>query len=74
MILKYIRRKSFIDVLFVIVIFFLDRISKLIVISYDKNSFSNDMFSSKFLNIYLIWNEESHLAFFHLMINLIIIF
>ena len=57
MILKYIRRKSFIDVLFVIVIFFLDIISKLIVISYDKNSFSNDMFSSKFLNIYLIWNE-----------------
>ena len=57
MILKYIRRKSFIDVLFVIVIFFLDRISKLIVISYDKNSFSNDIFSSKFFNIYLIWNE-----------------
>ena len=57
MILKYIRRKSFIDILIVIVIFFLDRISKLIVISYDKNSFSNDMFSSKFLNIYLIWNE-----------------
>ena len=57
MILKYIRGKSFIDILIVIVIFFLDRISKLIVISYDKNSFSNDMFSSKFLNIYLIWNE-----------------
>ena len=57
MILKFIRGKSFIDILIVLVIFFLDRISKLIVISYDKNSFSNDIFSSKFFNIYLIWNE-----------------
>ena len=57
MILKYIREKSFLDILIIIVIFFIDRISKFIVISYDKNSFSNDMFSSKFLNIYLIWNE-----------------
>ena len=53
----YIKGKSFIDILIILVIFSLDRITKLIVISYEKNSFSNDMFSSKFLNIYLIWNE-----------------
>ena len=38
-------------------IFILDRISKIYVINLSKNSFDIELFSSKFLNITLIWNE-----------------
>ena len=36
--------------------FFLDRITKIIVINYTNNSNSLDLFSSKYLNFSLIWN------------------
>jgi len=43
--------------LFIIIfIFFLDRITKIIVINYTNNSNSLDLFSSKYLNFSLIWN------------------
>jgi signal peptidase II len=38
-------------------IFILDRVTKLYVIYLDKINSSSEIFSSKFLNIYLIWNE-----------------
>ena len=38
-------------------IFILDRISKIYVINLSKNSSDIELFSSKFLNIALIWNE-----------------
>ena len=38
-------------------IFILDRISKIYVINLSKNSSDIELFSSKFLNITLIWNE-----------------
>ena len=38
-------------------IFILDRISKIYVINLSKNSYNNELFSSKFLNVTLIWNE-----------------
>jgi signal peptidase II len=38
-------------------IFILDRISKIYVINLSKNSFDNELFLSKFLNVTLIWNE-----------------
>ena len=55
--IKYLKKGSTIDIFIVLIIFFLDRISKILVISYSKKSFSTDLFSSKFLNISLIWNE-----------------
>ena len=41
----------------VILIFLIDRISKLYVIHKDKLNFNSEIYSSKFLNIHLIWNE-----------------
>ena len=38
-------------------IFILDRISKIYVINLSKVSFDTELFSSKYLNITLIWNE-----------------
>ena len=38
-------------------IFIIDRVTKLYVIYLDKINSSSEIFSSKFLNIYLIWNE-----------------
>ena len=38
-------------------IFIIDRISKIYVINLSENSFNNELFSSKFLNITLVWNE-----------------
>ena len=50
--------KNFLINLFVIAtIFSLDRISKLYVIYLYNKNFNSEIFSSKFLNIYLIWNE-----------------
>jgi signal peptidase II len=38
-------------------IFIIDRISKIYVINLSENSLNNELFSSKFLNITLVWNE-----------------
>ena len=53
----YLNKKSIIDLLTVIIIFSLDRISKFYVISQSEKNLSYDLFESKFLNINLIWNE-----------------
>ena len=50
-------KKNLINILIVFTIFFLDRLSKIFVISQNEKSLSADLFSSKFLNISLIWNE-----------------
>tara|TARA_B100001109_G_C18754031_1_gene422803 strand:- start:178 stop:675 length:498 start_codon:yes stop_codon:yes gene_type:complete len=57
MIIKYLDKNSLISLLIIISIFFLDRISKIYVIYLDKKLLGSEIFSSKFLNIYLIWNE-----------------
>ena len=49
--------KFYIQAIIVLFIFLLDRISKLIIINLDKNTLFNEIYSSKFLNIQLIWNE-----------------
>ena len=41
----------------VILIFLIDRISKIYVISLNKKFLEPEIFSSKFINIYLVWNE-----------------
>ena len=50
-------KKNLINILIVFTIFFLDRLSKIFVISQNEKSLSADLFSSKFLNISLIWNQ-----------------
>ena len=57
MIIKYLDKNSLISLLIIISIFFLDRISKIYVIYLDKKLLGSEIFSSKFLNIYLVWNE-----------------
>ena len=44
-------------IIIVSLIFLLDRISKQYVIYLDSNLLNSEILSSKFLNIYLIWNE-----------------
>ena len=48
----------------VLSIFILDRLTKLYVIYLDKINSNSEIFSSKFLNIYLIWNEGIAFGFF----------
>ena len=56
--IKKILSKSFIiSTLLVFSIFLLDRLSKIYVIFLDNKFFRSEIFSSKFLNIGLIWNE-----------------
>ena len=50
--------KNILTSLFVVFsIFLIDRFSKLYVISESQKSFDTNLFSSKYLNIYLTWNE-----------------
>ena len=57
MILKYLSKKFYINLLIIISIFLVDRISKIYVINLDKKFLGSEIFSSKYLNISLIWNE-----------------
>ena len=50
-------KRFFINSSLVILIFLIDRISKIYVISLSKKFLGSEIFSSKFLNISLIWNE-----------------
>ena len=54
---NYLNKNFLINLFIVLVIFFLDRISKFYVISQSEKNLSYDLFQSKFLNITLIWNE-----------------
>ena len=54
---NYLNKNFFINLFIILVIFFLDRISKFYVISQSEKNLSYDLFQSKFLNISLIWNE-----------------
>ena len=55
--LKFIKKNLFFNLIFVIIVFSLDRISKIYVIEKFKNNFDNTLYESQFLNIHLIWNE-----------------
>ena len=52
-----IKKNFFIYSSFILLIFLLDRISKIYVIYLDKQLLGSEIFSSKYLNIILIWNE-----------------
>tara|TARA_B100001121_G_scaffold202201_1_gene176861 strand:+ start:55 stop:546 length:492 start_codon:yes stop_codon:yes gene_type:complete len=57
MIFKNLDRNFLINFSLIFIIFSFDRISKIYVIYLDKKLFGSEIFSSKFLNINLIWNE-----------------
>ena len=52
-----IKKNFFINSSFVLLIFLLDRISKIYVTYLDKEFLGSKIFSSKYLNINLIWND-----------------
>ena len=52
-----LKKFFFSDILIVIIIFLLDRISKLYVIHLDGILLNSEIITSKFINIQLIWNE-----------------
>ena len=55
--LEYLKKFFFSNISIIIIIFCLDRISKLYVIFLTEKNLSSNVFTSKFLNINLIWNE-----------------
>ena len=57
MILKYLNKSFYINILIIFFIFCLDRISKEYVINLNDNNFGKELAISKNLNISLIWNE-----------------
>ena len=57
MILKYLNKNFYINLIFILSIFILDRSSKMYVLYLDNKSIVSELYSSKFLNINLIWNE-----------------
>ena len=57
MIIKNLGKNFTINLFLILLIFILDRISKIYVINLDKKFFGSEIFSSKYLNISLIWNE-----------------
>ena len=50
-------KNFYINLFFIILIFLIDRITKIYVINLDKKLLGSEIFSSKFLNINLVWNE-----------------
>ena len=54
---KIINSNFYLNLIIILSIFILDRLTKFYVIYLDKINSSSEIFSSKFLNIYLIWNE-----------------
>ena len=57
MILKNLDKSFLINLSLIFIIFLFDRISKIYVIYLDNKLLGSEIFSSNFLNIYLIWNE-----------------
>ena len=57
MILKNLNKVFFFNLLIVLSIFLIDRLSKIYVIYLDEKLIGSEILSTKFLNINLIWNE-----------------
>ena len=64
MIIQNLRKNFFINSFLVLLIFLLDRLSKIYVIDLNNKFLGSEIFSSKFLNITLIWNEGIAFGFF----------
>ena len=57
MIIKSYNKNFLINLSVVLFIFLFDRVTKFYVLHLDKKFFGKEIFSSKFLNINLVWNE-----------------
>ena len=57
MIFKFLSKNFYISFSIVVLIYFLDRLSKIYVVQLDKNNLGSDIFNSAYLNIVLIWNK-----------------
>jgi len=57
MIKKILTKNFYINLLIIFSIFIIDRISKFYVINFNIKNTSTELYTSKFLNINLIWNE-----------------
>ena len=64
MIIKNLTRNFYINLFIIFSIFIIDRISKIYVINFDIKNSSSELYTSKFLNINLIWNEGIAFGFF----------
>ena len=53
MILNFLNKNFYIGFSLVALIYFLDRLTKILVIHLDKNSLGSDIFSSAYLNIHI---------------------
>ena len=54
---KIINQKNFTNLVLIILIFLIDRISKILIVGYIKESENTDIALTTFLNLNLIWNE-----------------
>jgi signal peptidase II len=57
MIFKFLSKNFYISFSLVILVYLLDRLTKIFVIQLDKNNVGSDIFNSAYLNIALIWNK-----------------
>ena len=57
MIFKNLTKNFYINLSIIFLIFIIDRISKIYVINFNIKNSSTELYTSKFLNINLIWNE-----------------
>jgi len=57
MILKSFFKKFYINLALLVIIFILDRVSKTFIIYLSNKSNDSELYTSKFLNISLVWNE-----------------
>ena len=57
MIFKFLSKNFYISLSIVVLIYFLDRLSKIYIVQLDKKNFGQDIFNSAYLNIVLIWNK-----------------
>ena len=64
--LKIANNSFYLNLIIIFSIFILDRLTKFYVIYFDKVNIGSEIFSSKFLNIYLIWNDGIAFGLFSL--------
>ena len=57
MIFKFLGKNFYVGFSIVALIYFADRLTKILVIQLHKNSLGSDIFNSTYLNIVLIWNK-----------------
>jgi signal peptidase II len=54
---EYLNKKFYFNLSIILIIFFLDRITKNVVIQLNQENFGQEIFSTEYLNIDLIWNQ-----------------